>query len=41
MAVVYATLIINGKKTIDDVPALIREQVIEVLIDLGLEELAE
>lgn len=39
MAVVYATLIINGKKTINDVPALLKEQVIEVLLDLGLEEL--
>lgn len=41
MAVVYATLIVNGKKTINDVPATIREQVKEVLIDLGLEYLAE
>lgn len=41
MAVVYATLIINGKKTIKDVPATIKDQVIEVLIDLGLEYLAE
>ena len=34
MAVVYATLIIKGKKTIDQVPALIREQVKEILADL-------
>lgn len=34
MAVVYATLIIKGKKTIDDVPARLREQVIEILNDL-------
>lgn len=34
MAVVYATLIIKGKKTIDDVPERIREQVKQVLIDL-------
>lgn len=34
MAVVYATLIVKGKKTIDQVPALIREQVREILADL-------
>lgn len=34
MAVVYATLIIKGKKTIDQVPALIRDQVKEILADL-------
>lgn len=34
MAVVYATLIIKGKKTIDQVPALIRPQVEEILADL-------
>ena len=37
MAVVYATLIIKGKKTIDQVPALIREQVREILEDLEVE----
>ena len=41
MAVVYATLIIKGKKTIHDVPERIREQVKQVLIDLDLPELAE
>ena len=41
MAVVYATLIIKGKKTINDVPIRIREQVKQVLIDLDLPELAE
>lgn len=41
MAVVYATLIIKGKKTIGDVPERIREQVKQVLIDLDLPELAE
>lgn len=41
MAVVYATLIIKGKKTINDVPVKIREQVKQVLIDLDLPELAE
>lgn len=34
MAVVYATLIVKGKKTIDQVPALIRPQVEEILADL-------
>lgn len=41
MAVVYATLIIKGKKTIGDVPETIRDQVKQVLIDLDLPELAE
>lgn len=40
MAVIYATLIIKGKKTIDDVPAKIRDKVKEVLIDLECPELA-
>ena len=34
MAVVYATLIIKGKKTIDQVPSLIRKQVEDILADL-------
>jgi hypothetical protein len=34
MAVLYATLIIKGKKTIDQVPSLIRKQVEEILADL-------
>lgn len=41
MTVIYATLIIKGKKTIDEVPAKIRDQVKQVLIDLDLPELAE
>nr|DAI73555.1 MAG TPA: hypothetical protein [Caudoviricetes sp.] len=41
MAVIYATLIVKGKKTINDVPAVIREQVKQILIDLELPELAE
>ena len=41
MAVNYATLIVKGKKTINDVPAVIREQVKQILIDLDLPELAE
>ena len=40
MAVVYATLIIKGKKTINDVPERIREQVRQILINLDLPELA-
>ncbi len=40
MAVVYATLIVKGKKTIGDVPERIREQVRQVLIDLDCPELA-
>lgn len=41
MAVIYATLIVKGKKNIDDVPAIIREQVKQILIDLEVPELAE
>lgn len=41
MAVIYATLIVKGKKTINDVPAVIKEQVKQILIDLDLPELAE
>lgn len=40
MAVVYATLIIKGVKTIDDVPARIKDKVVQVLIDLGCGDLA-
>jgi hypothetical protein len=41
MAKVYADLIIKGRKTIDDVPERIKEQVKLVLIDLDVPELAE
>ncbi|MGF0148074.1 CD1375 family protein [Lachnospiraceae bacterium SGI.054] len=41
MAVVYATLIIKGKKTFADVPERIKDKVKEVLIDLDLGDLAE
>ena len=34
MAIVYATLIVKGKKTLDQVPALIKPQVEEILKDL-------
>lgn len=37
MAVVYATLIIKGKKTIDQVPAIIRDEVKQILKDLEVE----
>lgn len=41
MAVIYATLIIKGKKTFVDVPEKIKDKVKEVLIDLDCPELAE
>ena len=34
MAVVYATLIVKGKKTLNQVPAMLRDQVKEILADL-------
>ena len=34
MAVVYAALIVKGKKTLEQVPALIREDVRQILVDL-------
>lgn len=37
MAVVYATLIIKGKKKLSQVPAIIRAQVEEILADLEVE----
>lgn len=41
MAVIYATLIVKGKKSIADVPERIRGQVKGILIDLEVPELAE
>lgn len=41
MAVIYATLIIKGKKTISEVPMKIKDKVKQVLIDLDVPELAE
>lgn len=41
MAVIYATLIVKGKKTFAQVPDLLKPQVKQVLIDLELPELAE
>ena len=37
MAIIYATLIVKGKKTIDQVPTIIREQVKEILKNLEVE----
>lgn len=34
MAVIYATLIVKGRKIFNDVPEKIKQQVKEVLIDL-------
>lgn len=37
MAVVYATLIIKGRKTLEQVPSLIKTQVEEILAALEVE----
>lgn len=39
MAVIYATLIVKGKKTFSEVPAKLQEQVRQILIDLDCEYL--
>lgn len=41
MAVVYATLIIRRARTFEQVPATLKEQVKQVLIDLEMGHLAE
>ena len=41
MAVVYATLIIKGKKTFADVPAKLKDEVKQILIDLDCTDLAQ
>lgn len=41
MAIIYAILIIKGKKKFSDVPDRIKDQVKEVLIDLDCGDLAE
>ena len=42
MAMVYATLILKGKKHVSNVPAVIRNQVVDILKDvLEVEELPE
>ena len=37
LAVVYATLIVKGKKKLEDVPALLKEQVREILSALDVD----
>lgn len=39
MAVVYATLIVKGKKTFAQVPASLKEEVRQILIDLECADL--
>jgi hypothetical protein len=41
MAVIYATLIVKGRKTFANVPERLKEQVKQVLVDLELEDLAK
>jgi hypothetical protein len=41
MAMLWAQKIILGKKTFADVPRLLKEQVREILIESGLEELTK
>ncbi|MDY5579941.1 CD1375 family protein [Porcincola intestinalis] len=41
MAQVYAALIIKGRKTIDQVPEKLKDEVKQILIDEGHPELAE
>ena len=42
MAMIYATLILKGKKQVSDVPSVIRDQVVDILKDvLEVEELPE
>lgn len=39
MAIIYATLIVKGKKTYAQVPDKIKEQVKQILIDLECDDL--
>lgn len=39
MAKIYVALIIKGRRTYSSVPAVLKEQVKEMLIDLELEDL--
>ena len=39
MAVIYVALIIKGKRTFESVPALVKPQVKEILIDMELQDL--
>ena len=40
MAVIYAALIVKGKKTFAQVPAKLQAKVMEILVDLDCPELA-
>lgn len=40
MAIVYALLIVKGRKVYSDVPAKLRDKVLEVLTDMEVPELA-
>jgi hypothetical protein len=40
MAVVYVTLIVEGKKEFKDVPSMLKEQVRQMLVDLDCGDLA-
>lgn len=39
MAMLWAQKIILGKKTYEDIPRLLKEQVKEILVESGMEEL--
>lgn len=39
MAIIYVALIVKGKRTYQSVPAVIKPQVRELLVDLELEDL--
>lgn len=41
MAVIYATLIIKGKRVFHAIPTTIKRQVADVLIDMELEDLID
>lgn len=41
MAMLWAQKIIMGKKTFDQAPRLLKEQVKEIIIESGLEELIQ
>lgn len=41
MAIIYTTLIVKGRKTFEQVPEKLKEQVKQILIDLELQELVK
>lgn len=41
MVIIYVQLIIKGKRTFESVPAILKEKVKQILIDMELEELAK